>query len=286
MGSNMKLIFHGDDFGLTSGINQGIIRAFKEGLLSSTSLISGGEAAEEAISLAKENPGLDMGIHLILCDEKPVLPAKDISSITSGRPHLPTRKQLQRAIFARKINYREVEDEWNAQIEIVLKAKIPITHMDGHQFIHLYPGLFPICLNIARKHKIPFVRTSNDDPATFEAGFMRFIQWAYLKLWIKIFLPRLFSSNIRRFSSAGFLAAGGRLDRSTLLKNIDTLRLRTPAPLLEFIFHPGIGDSYTAHKYSHWQYDWKKDLDLLTDSALEKALNLRGVELTSFGKEL
>ena len=109
MGSNMKLIFHGDDFGLTSGINQGIIRAFKEGLLSSTSLISGGEAAEEAISLAKENPGLDMGIHLILCDEKPVLPAKDISSITSGRPHLPTRKQLQRAIFARKINYRELK---------------------------------------------------------------------------------------------------------------------------------------------------------------------------------
>ncbi|MBC8176330.1 MAG: ChbG/HpnK family deacetylase [Desulfobacteraceae bacterium] len=282
----MKLIFHGDDFGLTSGINQGIIRAFKEGLLSSTSLIAGGEAAEEAISLAKKNPGLDMGIHLILCDETPVLPTEDISSITSGRPHFPPRKHLQRAIFAHKINHREIEAEWNAQVEKVLNAAIPITHMDGHQFIHLFPGLFPICLKIARKHKIPFVRTSNDDLATLEASFMRFIQWAYLKLWIKIFVSRAFSSNIRRFSSVGFLMAGGRLNRSVLLKNIDSLRQRKPIPLVEFILHPGIGDSHTAYKYSHWQYDWKKDLDLLTDSALKKALDLRGVELTSFGKEL
>ena len=79
--------------------------------------------------------------------------------------------------------------------------------------------------------------------------------------------------------------AGGRLNRSVLLKNIDSLRQRKPIPLVEFILHPGIGDSHTAHKYSHWQYDWKKDLDLLTDSALKKALDLRGVELTSFGKE-
>jgi len=282
----MKLIFHGDDFGLTSGINQGIIRSFKEGLLSSTSLVAAGEAAEEAISLAKENPGLDMGIHLILCDEKPVLPAEDISSITSGRPHFPSRKQLQRAILARKIDHREIEAEWNAQIEMVLSAKIPITHMDGHQFIHLFPGLLPICLKIARKHKIPFVRASSHDLSTFEAGFMRFIQWVYLKLWIKIFISRSFSSNIRSFSSVGFLAAGGRLNRGTLLKNIDALRRRNPVPLVEFILHPGIGDDYTAHKYSHWQYDWKKDLDLLTDRSLKKELDLRGVELTSFGKEL
>ena len=286
MGPNMKLIFHGDDFGLTPGINQGIIRAFKEGLLTSTSLIAGGEAAEEAISLAKENPGLDMGIHLVLCDEKPVLPAEDISSITSGRPHFPSRNHLQRALFARKIDYREVEAEWNAQIEMVLKAKIPITHMDGHQFIHLFPGLLPICLKIARKHKIPFVRVSSDDPATFEAGFMRVIQWIYLKLWIKIFVSRSIPSHVRILSSVGFLAAGGRLNRGTLLKNIDTLRHRKASPLVEFILHPGIGDGYTAHKYNHWRYDWKKDLDLLTDSSLKRALELRGVELTSFGKEL
>ena len=282
----MKLIFHGDDFGLTAGINQGIILAFKEGLLSSTSLIAGGEAAEEAIALARENPGLDMGIHLILCDEKPVLPAEDISSITSGRPHFPSRREILKRVVKRVIDYREVEAEWNAQIEMILNAKIPITHMDGHQFIHLFPGLLPICLKIARKHKIPFVRTSNDDLATFEAGFMRFIQWAYLKLWIKIFISRSFSSNIRSVSSVGFLAAGGRLNRGTLLKNIDSLRRKKPSSLVEFILHPGIGDGYTAHKYSHWRYDWRKDLDLLIDSALKKALGRRGVELTSFGKEL
>jgi predicted glycoside hydrolase/deacetylase ChbG (UPF0249 family) len=47
----MKVIFHGDDFGLTPGVNHGIIKAFKQGLLTSTSLMAVGEAAEEAMDL-------------------------------------------------------------------------------------------------------------------------------------------------------------------------------------------------------------------------------------------
>ena len=113
----MKIIFHGDDFGLTSGINQGIILSFKEGMLSSTSIVAGGEAAEEALSLAGENPDLDVGIHLVLCDEQPLLPVQRLSSIISGEDSFPSKRKILQRILAKKIDFDQVEAEWNAQIE-------------------------------------------------------------------------------------------------------------------------------------------------------------------------
>lgn len=282
----MKAIFHGDDFGLTSGINKGIIRSFRKGLLSSTSLIAGGEAAEEAISLAKEHPELDVGVHLIICDEKPVLSPVELPSITSGASHFPSRKQIQKAILAREINYREVEAEWNAQVEKVLDAGIPISHLDGHQFIHLFPGLLPACLRIAENYQVSFVRASSIDLLTIKVGFKRIIQWLALKLWIRLFVSRSLPSNIRVPPSVGFLEAGGRMKSGSVLKTIDTLRNRQSSSMVEFIFHPGTGDTYTSHKYGHWHYDWKKDLELLTDRSLKESLDLRGVVLTSFREEL
>jgi len=282
----MKVIFHGDDFGLTSGVNKGIIRSFREGLLTSASLIAGGEAAEEAISLAKDNPGLDMGVHLILCDELPVLRPEHLSSIILSGSRFPSRNHVLKAILAHKIDYVEIEAEWNAQVEKVLNVEIPISHLDSHQFIHLFPGLLRICLNIAGKHKIPFVRASCIDLPTLDAGFTRFVQWSCLKLWIRLFVSRFIPPDIKGSVSVGFLGAGGRMNKDTLLKTIDTLWRKKSACVVEVVLHPGIGDGHTAHKYSHWRYDWKKDLDLLTDNSLKKALDLRGVELTSFGKEL
>ena len=119
----MKVIFHGDDFGLTSGINQGIIRAFKHGLLTSTSLMAVGEATEEAMGLALENPGLDVGIHLVLADEPPLLMPTALSTVISSDGLLPSRNRILAAILSRKLDYGQVEAEWSAQVERALKEK-------------------------------------------------------------------------------------------------------------------------------------------------------------------
>ena len=150
----MRVIFHGDDFGLTPGVNQGIISAFKRGLLTSTSLMAVGEAAEEAMALALENPGLDVGIHLVLADEPPLLAPEELSTLISKNGLLPSRNEILTAIFSRKLDYGQVEAEWCAQVEKVLKPGIRISHLDSHQFIHLFPGLFNICRSISRRYHI------------------------------------------------------------------------------------------------------------------------------------
>ena len=282
----MKVIFHSDDFGLTSGVNKGIIRSFSEGLLTSASLIAGGEAAQEATSLAKDNPGLDIGIHLVLCDEPPVLRPGDLSSIISSGACFPSRNHVLKAILSRRIDYRQVEAEWSAQVEKALNAGVRISHLDSHQFIHLFPGLLSVCLKIIKKYDIPFVRSSIDDLASLETGFTRLIQWAGLTLWTRSFVSRSLPSHVKVLPSIGFLAAGGRLNRDALLKTLEALRSRKSVRAVEVILHPGTGDAHTSNKYSHWGYDWKKDLDLLTDRTLQKDLALQGIRTTSFEKEL
>ena len=160
----MRVIFHGDDFGLTAGVNHGIINAYQHGLLTSTSLMAVGEAAEEAMGLAVSNPGLDVGIHLVLVDEPPLLPPTALSTFVSHNGLLPSRNRVLKAIFSQKLDYGQVEAECCAQVEKVLAKGIRITHLDSHQFIHLFPGIFRVCRNIARRYHIPFVRGAMMEP--------------------------------------------------------------------------------------------------------------------------
>ena len=280
----MRVIFHGDDFGLTRGINQGIIDAFKRGLLTSASIVTTGEAVEDAVHLAREHPGLDLGVHLVLCDERPLLPYEYISSILSSNRCFLSRQQLLFRILTRKINELEVCAEWRAQIEKLLNEGISLSHMDGHQYLHLYPGLLHVTLKLAKEYGIPFVRGPIVDRLDLKSGMKRLVQWAFLKFWTVLYVSR-FDRIQSRIPSAGFLKSGGKMTRGYVLETVDMLRRKGIWPVIEMNFHPGTGDPHTSWKYQHWHYDWKSDLDLLIDESLKNALLERGIVISSFRKE-
>jgi len=283
----MKVIFHGDDFGLTPGVNQGIIHAYQEGLLTSTSLMASGEAVQEAISLAGDHPSLDTGVHLTLCDERPVLKPERLSSIIPKGDRLPSMACVLKQIITGRMDYREVEAEWRAQVETALDGGIPVSHLDSHQFVHLFPGLLTVYFKIARSYRIPFVRGSVHDPISLKIELRRLLEWTGLALWTRLFFAfRSLPLQVRIVPSVGFITAGGRLKRDALLKILSTIQSgEAPHLPVEVILHPGIGDGYTSRKYRHWRYDWKRDLDLLTDPALKQALAARGILTTSFHAE-
>lgn len=281
----MKVIFNGDDFGLTSGVNRGIIRAFREGLLTSASIIAGGEASQEALSLAREEPALDTGIHLTLCDERPVLHPRGLRSIIPSGGHFPSRDHLVGRIVSGRIDYGEVEAEWQAQVETVLKAGVSISHADSHQFVHLFPGLLLICLKVARDYDIPFVRARIMDPPSLAAGPARLIQWAGLATWSRAYASRFISTQVRTVPSVGFILAGGRMTRKRLMKTLSRLRVQGSCRTVEVILHPGAGDAHTLSTYNHWGYRWKEDLNLLMDPILKNELELRGITTASFRDE-
>ncbi len=81
------LIVNADDFGFTRDVNEGIVHAHREGILTATTLMATGLAFEHAVALARENPGLDIGVHLVLVGSEgyPATVAKLVQSIAFGR---------------------------------------------------------------------------------------------------------------------------------------------------------------------------------------------------------
>ena len=84
-----QLIFNADDFGMTRGVNEGIVRARRDGVLTSATLMANGLAFEDAVKRAFENPKLGIGCHLVLVGGKPVAPAENVPSLVDSQGNLP-----------------------------------------------------------------------------------------------------------------------------------------------------------------------------------------------------
>lgn len=148
----MKLIVNGDDFGLSKSINEGIVYAYNNGILRSTTLMINMSFVNHAITLAKKNNGLGVGIHLVATAGKPLLENNKTLSDENGY-FIKNTLVLQEKV---KFDVNELYEEWDLQIKkfIELMGKKP-THIDSHHFIHMNKEYRDIALKLAEKYKLP-----------------------------------------------------------------------------------------------------------------------------------
>jgi len=154
-----RLIVNADDFGLTAGVNQAIMEAHQDGLISSTSLLANGEAFVNALAASRQAPRLGVGIHLNLTEGKPVAPASSVPSLTNGCGFFARKPAgLWRAMLLGRVSVVEIERELRAQIEKVLAAHMAPTHLDSHKHVHALPELGKMSLKLARQYGIRAIR--------------------------------------------------------------------------------------------------------------------------------
>ena len=132
------LITNADDFGFTRDVNEGIVHAHRQGILTATTLMATGAAFDHAVGLARENPELDVGVHLVLVGSEgyPATVARLLASLGRIR----------------------IYDELARQISKVLDAGIRPTHLDTHKHTHLLPPVLAAVARLAEEFKIPWVR--------------------------------------------------------------------------------------------------------------------------------
>lgn len=145
----MKVIVNADDFGLTQGGNKAIIESYQHGILTSTTLMATTKFTQEAIQLAKENPGLGVGVHMVLTTQGPLLDTHKNIANKDGK-FCWTINSLDETI-----DKEEVYREWDAQIASIAK-ELDITHLDSHHHVHLHPALDGIVQRLSEKYKVPF----------------------------------------------------------------------------------------------------------------------------------
>jgi chitin disaccharide deacetylase len=139
----IPLIINGDDFGYSEAVNRAIVRAHSEGVLTSCSLMVNERAARHAVELAKSNPDLAVGLHLVLVLGRAALPHAEIPHITDSKGNFktsPFRAGIQ--YYFSPAARRELRREMRAQFERFAATGLRFSHVDGHAHLHQHPVIF------------------------------------------------------------------------------------------------------------------------------------------------
>ncbi|HTO88661.1 MAG TPA: hopanoid biosynthesis-associated protein HpnK [Thermoanaerobaculia bacterium] len=159
-----RLIVTGDDFGNSREVNLAIVEAHDRGILTNASLMVSGDAASEAIALARSRPGLSVGLHLVVADGRAALPASQIRRLVdgAGRFRAGLIRQGLRYQFSRGAR-SELAREVRAQLERFEETGLALSHVDGHHHMHLHPTVLQILLSLADRFRIPAIRLPHEE---------------------------------------------------------------------------------------------------------------------------
>ena len=152
MTTRKQLVVNADDFGFTPDVNAGIVEAHRDGILTAATLMANGDAFEDAVRLARQTPGLDIGCHLVLIGGH---------SLLTKQAFPATVAQLVAALATRRIR---VYDELAAQMRRIVDAGVRPSHLDTHKHTHLAPPVLDAVAHLAEEFGVRWVRRPFDFP--------------------------------------------------------------------------------------------------------------------------
>lgn len=149
-----KLIVTADDFGYSQNVNKAIIKCFRNGIVTSTSLLANTKYFDESVKLLKQDKNLDVGIHINLTESKPLTKAKTLTDKSGNFIH----KTKWFDGHYDNADPKELENEIEAQIKRSISSGVKITHMNGHNHIHIFPKVIDAAARMAKKYSIKYLR--------------------------------------------------------------------------------------------------------------------------------
>ena len=249
-----RLIVNADDFGLTEGVSYGILHAHHYGIVTSASLMANGEAFEMAVALCRRAPRLSVGVHLALTQGAPVSPALQIRSLVDDRGRLPRSPWiLAYRLLTHRVSLREIEIELRAQIAKVLLAGIIPTHLDGHQHVHVLPGISGIVAKLAQEFCISSlrcpieenpvsIRPLHDRRSPHAAVLRQYLTSQGVSWFARRFRVKMGQAELSSPTHFHGLSQTGYLNLETLQQILFSL----PEGTSELMCHPGYADSALA----------------------------------------
>jgi len=161
VGPNKKrLIVNADDLGLSHGITDAILQCYVKGIVTSASLMVNQAASEYAVDRLRKHPGLDVGIHLNLCQGRPVLPPHRVPSLTGSNGYFLPPREMGRRLVRWDVSPREIEAEFCAQIDRMVSHGLRPSHADSHHRFHIYPAAAVAFRKALRSHGIERARSA------------------------------------------------------------------------------------------------------------------------------
>jgi chitin disaccharide deacetylase len=255
------LIPNADDFGYTRDVNDGIIHAHRQGILTATTLMATGAEFDHAVALARENRSLDVGVHLVLVGSQ-------------GFPQ--TVPQLIQQIARRRIH---IYDELAAQVRKVQRSGIQPTHLDTHKHTHLLPPVLNALARVSAEFGIPWVRRPFDLPLNGGSAPWRRRAVSKTLGFASARFHRVLERHGCRTTDhfAGFQITGryGAAELATLIRHL-------PEGVTEFMCHPGFCTQELRAARTRLKESRRRELDALTSREVRRALEESDVTLLRY----
>jgi len=279
-----RLIVNADDFGMSRGITDGILRAHQDGIVTSASMMVNMPGSEYAIQRMPEFPSLGVGVHLNLCEGRPLLPPHKVSTlITKDGVFHPLPEMIHR-MWHWQLSEREIDAELRAQILWMKERGATPTHADSHQHMYTYP---PAAIAFRRALKAEGVRTIRGTVtrAGPRGGSIRQTYGGTLPRQVAV---RAYMEFLQKVVFHGFIYPDSCLtiprtykDRGARGEGLRFVLNHVPAGTYELCCHPGMlsdvqsnADDFAQHRQS--------DLQLFTDPELRQSLQRNHIELISY----
>lgn len=253
------VIITGDDFGLSVENNRGIITAHRHGILSTTSLMIGGDAASDAVDLARQYPSLAVGLHVNLSDTRPILPPEQVFTLVQSDGRFPADDDAtHRAALWSVTGRQQIRAEIAAQFRAFHATGLKFDHVNSHRHILKHPLLAWMLFAEAsrwqvRETRIPWPsEQAPNDP-------MRYLR-AVLLRWLG--------------AIHGVQAPDRSIGRSWTNLQLANLLMTLPRGRTELYFHPVDAP----------QHQFAADLPILLDDSVKGAIQAHKiVSYTSVG---
>lgn len=266
-----SLIVNADDFGLSSSANLAIIRAHRQGILTSASLMLNEPGFDEALELARQNPRLGIGLHLTLLCGHSTLPHQRIPNLVNEEREFgnnPARLGF-RYFFQRELR-QELHAEILAQFEKFRSTGLVLDHVDSHHHLHAHPTVFRILIESAQELGIKHLRlTCEPFGVHARVAKLRFLRRSNHGL-IHWLLAGRARPILRRLDIRHTGAVFGLLQDA----QVDERYLRRLLPALP----PGVSEIY-----SHPSLDrFRHEMEALISPAIRKLVDQLGIRLIRY----
>ena len=268
---NRRLIVNADDFGRSHSVNEAVIRAHREGILTTASLMVNEPSSAEAVELAKQTPQLGVGLHLTLLMGHCALSASEIPALVNERGEFlndPVKVGFK-YFFQRGIR-EQLRKEIHAQFARFRATGLPLDHINGHLHLHLHPTVFSILMEDAGALGIERMRLTRD-PFWLDVSLSRG-RWLYRATHALIYFvlsgrahAEFGKRRIRHTDRVFGLLQNDRVDEAYVLKLLGAL----PPGNSELSSHPSLDN-------------FKHEFDALISPHVKEQVKKLGIELIRY----
>ncbi len=279
-----RLILTADDFGMAVAVNEAVECGHREGVLTTASLMVGAPAAADAVERARRLARLRVGLHVVLMEGRPVLPADRVPDLVDGDGAF--RTDLVRsgfAFFFRPGVRAQLAAEIRAQFEAFRATGLPLDHANAHNHMHLHPTVSRLILQVGREFGLAAVRLPFEPPGASAraagcSAWSRRLTATALAPWTGLLRSRLRRARVAHNDFVFGLNDSGRMEETLVLRQLACL----PRGVTEMYFHIATRRCQTLERHMP-DYRHQEELAALLSDRVRKSLRNKGIEPIAFG---